>query len=250
MRLPRIAWGVALVLVLLLSLLASAPARMLSLVLPGEQVLMSGLAGTLWQGSASRCMLRLPQGYLHLGAVKWSLHPLSLLTLAPRLTLSSEWGSQSISGELALRGARDIDIVELDARVDADLLRQFAPVSLAGSFSLQLARVQIRDGLPYGGEGRVVWQDGSWQSPRGPVQLGTYALDFDQPPGEALVGEVVTLAGPLEAEGRLQLGGRKYSLDVLVSSPARLDKQLEQALSLMATPEAGGFRIALAGDLQ
>ena len=249
MRSSRITWVVVLVLVLLCSLLASAPARMLSLVLPGEQVLMSGLAGTLWQGSASRCLLRLPQGYLHLGAVKWSLQPLSLLTLAPRLTLSSEWGSQSISGELALRGSRDIDIVELDGRIDADLLRQFAPVALAGSFFLQLARLQMRDGLPYGGEGRVVWQDGSWQSPRGPVQLGTYALDFNQPPGEALLGEVLTLAGPLEAEGRLQLEGRKYSLDILVSSPERLDEQLQQALSLMAAPEAGGFRIALAGDL-
>lgn len=249
MRLSRFAWGVALVLILLCSLLASAPARMLALVLPGEQVLMSGLAGTLWQGSASRCMLRLPPGYLHLGAVEWSLHPLSLLSLAPRLTFSSEWGSQSISGEVALRGARDFDIVDLDGNVDADLLRQFAPVSLTGSFSLQLPKLQLRDGLPLSGEGRVVWQDGAWQSPRGPVQLGTYALDFEQPPGEALLGEVLTLAGPLQAEGKLQLEGRRYRVDIMVSSVEKLDAQLEQALSLMAAPQAGGFRIELAGDL-
>lgn len=248
MRLIRFAWGAALALILLCSLLVSAPARMLSLVLPGEQVLMSGLAGTLWQGSASRCMLRLPQGYVHLGAVEWSLDPVSLLTLAPRLTLSSEWGSQAISGELTLRGARDLDIVDLEGQVDADLLRQFAPVALAGSFSLQVPKLQLRDGLPYSGEGRVVWQNGSWQSPRGPVALGSYVLDFQQAAGETLLGEVLTLSGPLEAEGKLQLERRQYSLDILVSSPEQLDKQLEQALSLIATPQDGAFRIGLAGE--
>ena len=54
----RFAIGVALTLLLLLSLLVSAPARLLNWVLPGDQVLMQGFAGTLWRGSASRCLVQ------------------------------------------------------------------------------------------------------------------------------------------------------------------------------------------------
>ena len=54
MRVSHLAWGVALALFFSLVLLAAAPARLLGLVLPSEQVLMDGFQGTLWRGSASR----------------------------------------------------------------------------------------------------------------------------------------------------------------------------------------------------
>ncbi|MFT4518680.1 MAG: general secretion pathway protein N [Halioglobus sp.] len=237
-----------LALVFLVSLVASAPARLLSLVLPGEQIVLQGLSGTLWQGSASRCMMRLPAGYLHLGAVQWSLDPLSLLLLAPKVQLSSEWGQQRIKGELVLRGAQDLDVRDLEGQVQANLLRHFAPVALNGTFSMQIASLQLRDGLPHSGKGRVLWEQGSWQSPRGPIQLGSYALDFEQAEGAPLEGKVVTLEGPLEAEGGLTLDQRKYTLDILVGSQETLDPQLQQALSLVAAPEGDNYRLFLESD--
>jgi general secretion pathway protein N len=244
----RFAIGVALVLLLLASLLVSAPARLLNRVLPGDQVLMQGFDGTVWRGSASRCLVRIGPGYLHLGTVQWSLEPLSLLWLAPRLTLSSVWGNQLISGELVLRGQQDIDLYDFEAVVAADLLRQFAPVALTGSLSMQLSSLQLRDGFPREGEGRLVWQNGGWQSPRGLLPLGSYAVEFQQAPGTALLAEVLTLSGPLEASGAAQLQGQAYQVDVLLSSQAMLDAQLEQALSLIATPESGAYRVKLKGE--
>lgn len=248
MRVSRFAWAIALALVLVVSLLVSVPARLLSLVLPAEQVMMQGFSGTLWSGSASRCMLRLPAGYLSLGKVQWSLRPLSLLLLAPRLTLNSRWGEQVVSGGLVLRGSGDLDVVDLQATVSMDLVRHFSPLALDGGLSLQVAHLQLRDGLPHSGEGRVVWTGGSWLSPRGSVALGSYAVDFAQQAGEALYGEVLTLAGPMEALGQVKLEGRRYAADVLVKGENGVDPQLQQALSLIATPESGGYRITLDGD--
>lgn len=245
----RLAWAVTLVLVLLLGLAMSAPARLLSLVVPGDRISLQGLAGTVWQGSASRCVLRLPQGMVHLGKVRWSLDPLSLFTLTPRLTLRSEWGSQTIAGDVALRGARDLDVADFEARVSADLLRQVLPVAVAGSFSVQVAEFALRDGLPDSGSGRVVWQDAAWRSPQGPVPLGSYAVDFEQFSGQPLLGEVITLAGPMQANGSAQLEARSYRVDVLVTSEIGIDRPLENALSLMAAPEGDGYRILLEGDL-
>ena len=244
----RFTLGLILALLLGVSLVASAPARLLNLVLPAEQVLMQGFGGTLWRGSASRALVRAGPGYLHLGAVHWSLDPLSLLLLAPRLTLSSVWGNQVISGDLVLRGAQDIDLYEFEAVVAANLLRQFAPVALTGSLSAQLDSLQLRNGLPHSGDGRLVWQNGGWQSPRALLPLGTYALDFHQAPCEMLQGKIVTVAGPVEANGTVELQSRDYRVDILVSSEVAMDAQLEQALSLIAPPESGGYRVVFDGE--
>ena len=245
----RFTWVIALAVLLLVSLVVSAPARLLGLFIPGQQVLMQGYSGTVWRGSASRALVQTGPGYLHLGAVQWSLDPVSLLLLAPRLTLNSAWGDQLIAGEVVLRGQRDIDLHEFEAAVSADLLRQFVPVALTGTLSAQVQDLQLRDGLPHSGAGRLVWQNGGWQSPQGLMPLGTYALDFQQAPGDLLQAQVVTVSGPLDASGTAQLQGKNYAVDVQVSSQLPMDARLEQALSLIAAPESGGYRVKLDGDL-
>lgn len=248
MKLSHLVGAGVLALLLVVNLVVSAPARLLSRVVPGDQLLLRGLSGTVWRGSASSMLLRLPQGYLQLGAVRWSLQPLSLMLLAPRVSLHSEWGNQIFTGELVLRGQRDLDLLDLEAQVSAGLLAHFAPVALDGLFTLQLAQLQLRDGLPYSGEGRLVWQNAGWQSPRGLVALGTYALDFKQPPGAALDGQVLTLSGPLQANGSGQLRERHYQVDILLGSDDELDEQLRNMLSLIAVPEGDDFRIGVTGD--
>jgi general secretion pathway protein N len=244
----RLVWAAALALLFLVSLVMSAPARLLSHIVPAEQLLIGGLAGTVWQGSASSVLVRLPQGYLQLGAVQWSLQPLSLLLLAPHLTASSEWGDQTFSGELVLRGQRDFDVFNAEGQLAAGLLSRFAPVSVVGMFNLQLDRLELRQGLPYSALGRLVWRDSAWQSVRGLVPLGSYALDFEQPPEEALQGQVITLAGPLQASGSLELKDRRYAVDILLGSEDVMDRQLQSMLSLIAVPEDGRYRISLEGD--
>ncbi len=245
----RLAAAAALVLLLFAALLTSAPARLLYLVVPEELVVLRGLSGTVWDGSASGVLLRLPQGYFQLGLVDWSLHPLSLLTLSPHLSLSSRWGKQTIAGDVILRGPQDMDLIDLEVQVAANLLGRFAPVAVDGLFSLQAQALQLRDGLPYSGKGRLVWQDAGWSSPRGLVPLGSYAMDFEQPDDGAVDGEIITLSGPLQATGSLQLQQRHYAVDVQLRSDTALDQQVTQMLSLIAQPDGADFRLALEGDL-
>lgn len=249
MKRYRLAGAVALALLLFVSLVVTAPARLLNLVVPTDQVVLRGLSGTVWNGSASGVMLHLPQGYFQLGAVQWSLQPLSLLTLAPHLTFRSEWGSQTLAGELIVRGQRDLDLLNLEAQLAANLLARFAPVAVDGLFSLQADQLVLRDGVPHSGKGRLVWQNAAWKSPRGLVPLGTYALDFQQPEGEAVQGQVITLSGPLQASGSLQLLQQHYDMDIQLASEGALDAQVQQMLSLIAQPDGAGFRLTMTGDL-
>jgi general secretion pathway protein N len=246
----RFALAAGLVLLLSVSLVLSAPARLLGALLPPEQVLLQGLEGTVWRGSASRALVRAPAGYLHLGTVHWSLHPLSLLLLAPSVDIESSWGTQTMAGELVWRGSGDVDLRRFEANVSADLLRQFAPVSLAGTLSLQLQELLLRDGLPARGAGRLVWQNGAWPTAQGVLPLGTYALEFRKEPEEALTGKVVTLSGPVEASGVVELRERDYLVDLLLSGRGLQEPQLQQALGLIARPVDQGYRIKLEGELQ
>jgi len=237
-----------LLLALVFSVVAAAPARLIASFVPAENVVLEGLSGTLWEGRASRAMVRIPSGFLHLGAVRWTLHPASLLTLSPAVDIQSVWGGQRLKARAQWLGDGSYRLEGVEGRFAADLLRQFAPLAVGGYFDVQLASMAVEENLPSSGEGRLVWERANWQSPNGPVSLGTYALDFAQNTGEPLLGNVLTLAGPLQAQGRVQLEGRRYEVDIVVQSEEGFDAQLQQALMLMATPEDDGYRIALESE--
>jgi hypothetical protein len=241
--------GLVLAVVLVFSLASAAPARLIALLAPIDRVIMQGFDGTLWRGSASRVLVRVGPGYLHLGAVEWALRPLSLLTFRPRLDLRSRWGRQQVSGELVLRGDSDLSLHELSANLPAEPVRHFLPVVLEGDLSFQFATLHLRQGLPYQTDGRLVWRDAAWLSPAGIRPLGSYAVELQQPAGATLAGQVITLSGPVDAAGSLQLSGRDYSVDIVVGDAESLDNQLRQALSLVASPEGGRYRVKLEGQL-
>lgn len=246
---PRFLTGALVALVLLFILLSTAPARMISPFLPGDQVVLQGISGSLWQGVASRAMVAVQGSYLHLGRLSWSLSPLSLLTLGPRVTMDSHWGGQRIRGELVYRSTESLDLADVDAVLPASLVRQFIPLELSGSFALLVPHLVIDAGMPVEGAGRIVWQNGGWVSPQGNRALGTYAIDFEQPEGGAWLGEVVTLSGDLQASGTVGLDGRTYDIEIVLSGQGLDDPQLKQALQLVAIPEGKQFRVKMQGTL-
>jgi hypothetical protein len=246
--LSRFALGLTLAALLFIRLLASAPARLLGLVLPADTLVMQGFSGSVWRGSAANALVDAGHGYIQLGRVSWRLAPLSLLILSPEFELDSRWGGQVFSAQITLHDAQNIEFHDLDATVSAGLLRQFSPLQVAGQFSTQWSHLAIREGLPFAGEGRIIWQEAAWLSPQGAQPLGSYALTLKQEEGQALFGDVVTVTGPVEASGNIRLQGRVYEVDILLDDSSGLDAELRQALSLLAQPVAQGYRIQLNGE--
>ena len=60
----------------------------------------------------------------------------------------------------------------------------------------------------------------------------------------------MTLAGDVSAEGSVRLQDRAYDIDITVRGENGLDERLQQALSLMARPADGGYRIKLDGEIR
>ncbi|WP_162845961.1 type II secretion system protein N [Seongchinamella sediminis] len=240
--------GLAGGLVLALLLVATAPARILPGILPG-QIKLQGLSGTLWQGHASRTLVAINGGWLQLGASEWRLSPLSLLLLSPGLELQSQWGRQTLRADLTLRSATDVDLEKVDLLLDAGLLRQFLPVALAGDIAAQFEHLKIRQRALQFAEGRVVWQGAGWLSPEGRRPLGSYAVDVRTSDEGVISGKIITLAGELQAQGDLRLQQSQYEIDLSLQGKALDDPQLRQALQLVAAPAGDGFRVELEGGL-
>jgi general secretion pathway protein N len=245
----RVRVGVALAALFLVCVIATAPARLLEKVLPADIVIIQGFTGTIWRGTASRCLIGVGRGYINLGELRWSLNPLSLLTLSPSLSLESSWGRQRLKTELRLTGLNDIELSELEAAFSGQLLRHILPLSVEGEFIAQFSHLKLNAGLPESANGRLVWQQATWESPRGPMPLGSYTVDIQQLPGEQLEANTTTTQGPVRAEGSVSLAGKRYSVDMLITGDGGLDPQLEQALSLVSQPVAAGYHIDFNGQL-
>lgn len=243
--LPSFVLGLA----LLVLLLANAPARLLLSVVPSDQVILQGLSGTLWNGHAGRALVASGAGWLHLGATRWQLSPLSLLTLTPRIEIASQWGRQTLAADITLHSQTEIELQQVDLLVEAALLRQYLPVGLVGDLSLQFDEILIEGNTLGSAKGRIVWRDGGWISPQGRRLLGSYAIDVASLDPGGVRGEVVSLAGDLQASGTIELQQSQYNVDVLLSGQGLDDPQLRQALQLVAIPQNDDFRVKLQGKL-
>jgi general secretion pathway protein N len=218
-------------------------------VVPANEVIMQGFSGTLWRGQANRVLVATGSGYIQLGRVHWSLNPLSALTLSPSGRLDSEWGKQKLSTDLQITGSQSVEFEHLDGLFSVQLLRAFLPLSVGGDITVQLEHLKLESGLPRQVVGTVVWQDAVWESARGVVPLGNYALELEQAPGAALNGEVITVTGAVAASGEVTLAGDNYSVDISVKADPDLNEQLREALSLIAQTVPGGYRVKFDGKL-
>lgn len=249
----RRSWLLLALVVLLVGLVfmvALAPARLLAWVLPASQLHGIGYSGTAWQGRVASLRVATPAGPLQLGGVHWTIDPASLLTLAPTARWRSEWGNQHSQGRVRWLGGQSLELSDLEFGVDAGVLRRLLPVNVSGRLSGLLSSVKIDDGRVVGLRGQVSWQSASWRDGDRRFALGDYALEFTQGPAGAMLGEIITLQGPLVAQGNVSLApDGAFDLTLSLNSEQPLAQPLERALSLMAVPQDGGFRLQLQGDL-
>ncbi|MEO0436322.1 MAG: type II secretion system protein N [Pseudomonadota bacterium] len=239
---------VALVIVFTLAIM-NVPARAVTMLLSGAPVQLSGLTGTALNGEAARAIANSPAGPIHLGRLSWSVNPFTLLTLSPKLDLESEWGRQRFSTRAGV-GTDSTSLSDVDASLPAALIRQLLPIALDGMLKLQLERFSLVDGVATEAQGRLVWESAAWLTNTGARPLGTYVAELSSSEQGAISADILTLSGSVVIEGSAQFQGDRYELDLKLSGDGTpLDRELSQALSLLASPEGEAFRMKLSGSL-
>lgn len=228
--------------------LASLPARLLPLF-AGDQVLLSGLSGSVWSGSAARAVVATPAGPFHLGQLRWTLSPISLLSLSPSVQVQTEWGAQRIKAQIKSRGG-EVHLSDVDATFDASLVRQFAPVDVTGRLSLLFKKLVFSDELLLV-DGRLTWQDATWYSASSQYRLGSYVAEFSSPETRQVHASIDTISGTLQVQGNASLDAGRYATDITVDSDGREPPaEIARALSLIAVPQDTGYLLRLEGEIR
>ena len=239
----------ALAIFIFMGLLSSQiPARALSSLLPGS-VILTGVSGTIWSGSAARAWIEIDQQPLMLGRVRWHIQPWRVLWSAP-LSLSTTWGQQTLSAQLGYRLGGAIVLQQAAFALNTQLLRAFFPLYLGGALSGEFAHIAIDEGHILDAEGVVRLQRGVWTANSGNVLLGDYQIDFSSADiaGAGTAGALKTMAGALVLSGELSATLTGYQVAIQATGPVARDVSFRKAMSMLAIPNQEGFSVSLAGQ--
>jgi general secretion pathway protein N len=210
---------------------------LLGAIIQDQGVVVASWSGTLWQGRAERVVLRAPEGDWHLGTVTWKLQATSLLRLRPRVAVDAQWQAQRMSGWLIWQGPNALLCESIAMQLPAAVLSTWLPIDVQGTLTADIERVLWREMQLESAQGRVVWDNASWRGSAGAYQLGRYVLELSDASAGNVDGRVLTLSGPVQVAGGVQLeAGRRYAVGLGIGPRGRLPEELEQALGLIATP--------------
>lgn len=242
------------VIAFLISAVIHAPAAILYAWLvpaePAPMVTASGLTGNLLQGKAS--VLRVQQQLL-LTELEWTLKPWALLRGRLGYTLQSSDPKLMLAGDAAagLGGALHLDDFRLTGGVRKVLAAAGQPfVPVDGQLALNVSHLQLSQGWPTVGDGRLQLLGLAWTLARDPVALGDFAVTFSHERDE-LVALVSTLSGPLDVngDGRLK-ADRSYEIHLQVRPKPDAPPMLMNLMRSLGPADAQGyFHIRQQGQL-
>ncbi|MCC6171412.1 MAG: type II secretion system protein N [Gammaproteobacteria bacterium] len=226
----------------LLAFVARLPARWLPKLLPAGVVCIEP-SGTVWRGACANFEAR----GLRAGAIRWSFHPLRLLTGRAAATLRIAQPLATLEGEFAVTAGGTLEGEDLRGTLTLapDGLLPGIPPDLEGRVALALDRWVLRERAVRALAGRIEVQELRRRSAESPLPLGSYELLFDGAPDASgnVVGRVADRGGPLDVEGRLTLTPAPgYLLEGTVATRPSAPPELARQIAFLGTPDAAGRR--------
>lgn len=201
------------------------PARVAYSVLAPDAVRLSGLSGTVWNGSAAEGEI----AGLYLRDFRWRLHPFQLLLgrLGVDVQVSPAGGFLETAASLSPGGT--VTLTDLEAGIAIEALQGVLPTpGIEGNVRLLFSTLEIRDGFPSAADG-VVEVFALVARGLSPAPIGDFRAELTT--GEdAITGSIEDIGGVLDVAGSLRLGtDRSYALNGLVAptpqaSPAIVDQ--------------------------
>lgn len=214
------------VLVLFIGLVAKFPARV-ALALAPDDVLVSGISGTIWHGRAGGLLV----SGIYLRNVEWQSSPLSLLTGRLKLSISATPANGFVESDVSLGVSGALRLEDLSAALPLSILADAINVpGLAGSASLQFAELAFADGVPTSADGTLdianLLIPGLTND-----DLGGYRLEFSNFE-DGVIASIEDTDGVVDVAGTVNLGADgAYSLLAQLSAkqqaPASLARQIE-----------------------
>jgi general secretion pathway protein N len=230
-----IAVGVA---ALVVGLVATFPARIAYRWFGPDEVALSGISGSIWNGAATQGSA----GGLYLSELAWRFRPLSLLSLKAGYAVSGRLPAGFIESKVAFGPGGRVYLDDLATAVPLAYLDPLLPMTgIGGDVTVQFRRLTLAEGFPATADGTLSIS-GLILRPLSPSALGDFRAVFQTDDGviSALVEDV---SGVLDVNGNLILqSDRTYSFVGQVAADANAPAAVVEQLRFLGSPDQQGRR--------
>ncbi|MDH3441530.1 MAG: type II secretion system protein N [Gammaproteobacteria bacterium] len=225
-------------LVFLLVLVVTFPARVAYRWFAPPDIRLSGISGSVWNGSATEGLA----GGAYLQDISWRLKPSELLTGALAFETSANPASGTMHADVAMGLGGNLVLTNLSGNVPLDLVHDaFQKAGISGDVSLQFSHLNLENGLPVDAEGSVTVANFYARDLSASV-LGDYRAEF-QSSGDGVTGRVEDVSGVLDIAGVVTINtDRSYSLVGEVAALPGAPPSIEQQLRFLGSADERGMR--------
>jgi len=226
------------VIVFLLVLVVTFPARVAYRWLAPPDLQLSGISGSVWNGTAAEGLA----AGAYVRNISWRLKPMALLTGKLAFTTSADPASGSMKADVAMGLGGSLALTNLTGTVSLDLVHNaFQQGGISGDVSLNFSNLVLENGLPVAATGSVTVANFFARDLSAGV-LGDYRAEF-QTSGQSISASVDDVAGVLDIDGVITINpDRTYSLVGEVAARPGAPPSIEQQLRFLGSPDARGMR--------
>lgn len=219
------------------ALLVLFPARVAYHWFAPEGIRMSGIGGTVWDGTVAECRA----GDLYLANLAWDFRPLALFTGKAGFAITADPAAGFVEGDVALAPGGAVHVSDLRARLPIAAVGSGALAGIDGMLDLDLESLVLDDGLPVRGTGTIeVTNLVARQLSSAPI--GDYRAEVTTVE-DVIQAEIEDFSGMLDLVGTLELGpDGSYLLAGRVAPTAAAPAAVVQELSYLGSPDANGMR--------
>lgn len=212
--------------VFLAVMVVTFPARVAYTWFAPAELQLSGIEGSIWNGSAT-------EGFAagaYIQNIRWQFKPMALLSGNLAYQTSSNPASGSMIAEVAVGMSGELMLSDLTGNLPLDLVHPaFQQNGIRGDISLQFESVVISNGMPSTVVGTVTITD-FFVPDLATSTLGDFKADFQTTDGN-VVGSVEDVAAVIDVSGTINLNpDRSYTLIGTVAptsaTPASIVDQL------------------------
>lgn len=225
-------------LVFLVVLLVTFPARVAYQWLAPPEVRLSGITGSIWNGKAAEGIA----GGAYVQNIRWEIQPASIFKGQLAFVASGNPGSGTMTATVAAQSDGALTITDLNGSIPLDLVHQsFQQNGIRGDVVLQFAKLTIKDGLPVEADGSITVAD-FFAPVLSASRIGDFRADF-QTSGDGITGVVQELSGVLDVEGTIDLlANRSYVFIGQVAPTPEAPASIINQLVFLGSPNEMGQR--------
>lgn len=229
---------VAGILVFVVVLVVTFPARIAYRWFSPPDVTLTGVTGSVWRGGAAEGLA----AGAYLRDIRWRFRPASIFSGQLAFETSSNPGAGKLDAVVGIGFDRVLVLKDLSGDVPLDLVHPaLSQNGIGGNLQLRFAQLQIVDGRLLAADG-TIRIEGLFVPALSAAPLGTYKADVTTT-ADGIAGTVDDEAGVVDIEGTLSiLGNGSYALLGNVAARPDAPPSIEQQLRFLGSPDARGMR--------